>query len=925
MPDETHPMPESAASAAPPSLKTAGATPMMVQYLSIKEAYPEALLFYRMGDFYELFFEDAKQAADALDIALTKRGQHAGEDIPMCGVPAHSHENYLSKLIRKGFKVAVCEQLEDPAEAKKRGAKSVVKRDVVRLITPGTITEEALLDARAHNALAAVARAEGALGLAWVDVSTGDVELQSLEADRLGAALARVSPGEILVSDQLREDATLKNVFEEWDTSLSILPAVRFDSDNARRRLEAIYAVKSLDAFGAFSRAEVAAAGALADYIDLTQKGQMPRLKKPRRLNSGAAMEIDAATRRNLELVRTLTGERQGSLLGVIDATRTGAGARLLTARLSAPLTDPAAIALRLDQVEVMVDAPASRILIRDALKATPDVERALSRITLDRGGPRDLAAIRDALAKTPSLKETVTAAATGSVTNAQPDSFYAVTSKLGEHGVLVDRLSRALNDDLPLLSRDGGFIRASYDVTLDELRELRDNSRKRVAGLQARYAEETGIQALKVRHNNVLGYYVEVPARHGDVLMATGRTAAGAEATVGKTAFIHRQSMANAMRFFTIELADLEDRIRSAADKTLALELGLFKTLVGEVLSRADAIASAAEALAEIDVAAGLAQVAVERRYTRPSVDAGTTFKIEDGRHPVVEAALSRSSDAGFVANGCDLGDPDQGGPGRVWLITGPNMAGKSTFLRQNALIAILAQMGSFVPAGSAQIGVVDRLFSRVGAADDLARGRSTFMVEMVETAAILNQATDRSLVILDEIGRGTATYDGLSIAWAALEYLHDGNQCRALFATHYHELTALAAKLTSLAPYHMKVRDWQSDIVFLHEVAPGTADRSYGIHVAKLAGLPEQVIARAKQVLKQLENGEAAGKAGRLAEDLPLFALAPPTTSKMEAQSGPTPVEKLLEDLAPDEMTPKDALNALYRLRALLAERDS
>ncbi|NKB42983.1 MAG: DNA mismatch repair protein MutS [Alphaproteobacteria bacterium] len=898
---------------------------MMAQYLSIKEGYPEALLFYRMGDFYELFFEDAKQAAEALDIALTKRGQHAGEDIPMCGVPVHSHENYLSKLIRKGFKVAVCEQMESPAEAKKRGAKSVVKRDVVRLITPGTITEEALLDARAHNALAAVAIAGGDLGLAWVDVSTGDLELQQIGVDRLSAALARVDPGEILVSDHLRDDERVGPSLEDWDDSLTLLPSVRFDSDNARRRMESLYAVKSLDAFGTFGRAEIAAAGALADYIDLTQKGQMPRLKTPRRLNDGAVMEIDTATRRNLELTRTLTGERQGSLLGVVDMTRTGAGARLLTSRLAAPLTDPEAIALRLDQVEVLVDTPASRLAIRDVLKATPDVERALSRITLDRGGPRDLSAIRDALSKTPDLKDMVCAAVEGSINKARPDPFASVVNKLGEHGVLVDRLARALDDDIPMLARDGGFIRAGYDETLDELRGLRDNSRKNIAGLQTRYMEETGVQTLKVRHNNVLGYYVEVPARHGDSLMSTGRMATGTEATVGQTAFIHRQTMANAMRFSTVELGDLEDRIRSAADKALALELELFKTLIEEVTSRIEAVATTAEALAEIDVAAGLAQIAVERRYTRPSVDSGTAFTIEDGRHPVVEAALSRTSDAAFVPNGCELNTSESDEGGNLWLITGPNMAGKSTFLRQNALIAILAQMGSFVPAGAARIGVVDRLFSRVGAADDLARGRSTFMVEMVETAAILNQATERSLVILDEIGRGTATFDGLSIAWATLEYLHDGNQCRALFATHYHELTALTSKLDRLAPHHMKVRDWQGDIVFLHEVAPGMADRSYGIHVAKLAGLPVPVIARAKQVLEQLENGEAAGNAGRLAEDLPLFALTAPLPSTVTSQSGPSAAELALAELAPDEMTPKDALDAMYRLRALLAENDS
>jgi DNA mismatch repair protein MutS len=893
---------------------------MMAQYLSIKDGYPDAMLFYRMGDFYELFFDDAKQAAAALDIALTKRGQHAGEDIPMCGVPVHSHESYLSKLIRKGFKVAVCEQLEDPAEAKKRGSKAVVKRDVVRLITPGTLTEDALLDARAHNALAAVACAEGQFALAWADVSTGDIELQVMSVDRLAMVLARVAPGELLVSDRLYDDETVRPIIHPYDDILTLMPAVRFDSQSAEKRLHDIYGIKTLEAYGNFCRAEISAAGALVAYIDLTQKGNLPRLKPLRQIADGAVMDIDSATRRNLELTQTLTGERKGSLLDVIDKTRTGAGARLLAARLAAPLTDPVAIGVRLDQVQVMVDAPSRRLSIRDTLKAIPDVERAVTRISLDRGGPRDLAAVRDALVQAPALKEALAAAMTEADALGESKPFATVIRDLGEHSVLVDKLTRALAEDLPMLTRDGGFIAKNYDATLDELRELRDNSRKRIAGLQAKYTEESGVSALKIRHNNVLGYYVEVPARHGDTLMPAAQTQDGTEARVGRTAFIHRQTMANAMRFTTVELGDLEDRIRSAADKALALEQELFKTLTADVLARAEDIVTAAAALAEIDVAAGLAQVAVDRRYTRPVIEDTAAFQIEDGRHPVVEAALSKNADGAFVANGCNLGAAADGAPGRLWLITGPNMAGKSTYLRQNALIAVLAQMGAYVPAGSVRIGVVDRLFSRVGAADDLARGRSTFMVEMVETAAILNQATEKSLVILDEIGRGTATFDGLSIAWAALEYLHDANRCRALFATHYHELTALADKLGDLTPHHMKVQDWQGDIIFLHEVAPGAADRSYGIHVAKLAGLPDAVIARAEHVLHKLEQGDESASAGRLAEDLPLFSLqpahAPPVSQPKES-----PVEKALADIAPDDLTPKQALDALYRLRALLA----
>ena len=893
---------------------------MMTQYLAIKSDYPEALLFYRMGDFYELFFEDAKQAAAALDIALTKRGQHAGEDIPMCGVPVHSHENYLSRLIRKGFKVAVCEQLEYPAEAKKRGSKAVVKRDVVRLITPGTITEDALLDARSHNALVAVTKAEGKHALAWVDVSTGDVQAQPIHPTGLAAALARLQPGEILISDLLLDEDPVNGAVQDWDDCLTILPAVRFDSQNARKRLEDLYGVSTLDAFGSFCRAEISALGSLADYIALTQKGRMPRLKTPSQVTDGAIMEIDAATRRNLELTRTLSGERSGTLLSVIDATRTGAGARLLASRLAAPLTDPLTITNRLDQVTVLVDCPDRRSEIRDALGETPDMERALNRVALGRGGPRDLSAIRTCLEQVPLLKQAVRAAVDEAALDMGDSPYQSVEKMLGEHGVLVDRLTRALDDELPMLSRDGGFIRPGYDATLDELRGLRDNSRKSIAALQNRYAEETAVQTLKVRHNNVLGYYVEVPARHGDTLLATSTESQG-----GKTAFIHRQTMANAMRFTTVELGDLEDRIRAAADKALALELELFQTVVDEVLERGDAIALAAKAQAEIDVAAALAHAAVERRYVRPHIEDGPAFEIRGGRHPVVEAALTEDAEAGFVANDCILetanATQDGDRSGWLWLVTGPNMAGKSTFLRQNALIAILAQMGSFVPAEDAKIGIVDRLFSRVGAADDLARGRSTFMVEMVETAAILNQATDRSLVILDEIGRGTATFDGLSIAWAVLEYLHEVSHCRALFATHYHELTSLADKLQDLAPHHMRVKDWHGEIVFLHEVAPGAADRSYGIHVAKLAGLPEAVVDRAEQVLTTLENGESGAAGTRLTEDLPLFSATPRHATA--PVSTPSAVEEALSSLAPDDLTPREALETLYRLRALLAER--
>ncbi len=868
-------------------------TPMMAQYLKIKQAHPGCLLFYRMGDFYELFFDDAVTASAALDITLTRRGQHAGEDIPMCGVPVHSADGYLQRLIRHGHKVAVCEQMEAPAEAKKRGGKAVVQRAVVRVVTSGTITEESLLDARAHNYLAALAQAGGALGLAWMDVSTGEFLVQPVADAALGAVLARIAPGELILPENLLERPALFEVLGDWKAALSPLPGSRFDSDNARRRLEALYGVAALDGFGAFGRAELAAAGALVDYVELTQVGKLPRLDPPRRLAVDAVMEIDAATRRNLELARTLSGERRGSLLSVVDRSVTGAGARLLAARLAAPLTDPAAIDRRLDMIQYFLDESALCEALRRTLRGCPDAERSLSRLTLGRGGPRDLAAIGETLARTEAIRDAV-----GAAQLAPPEGIARALEDLGSHEGLRDRLGRALSEDLPLNARDGGFIAPGYAAQLDELRQLRDESRRLIAQLEARYREETGIGGLKIRHNNVLGYFVEVTPTHADKL--------------GEP-FIHRQTLAGAVRFSTVELADLSRAISEAADKALAVELQLFDDLVGEVTSRAEPLARMAAALARLDVAAAGAALAAERRYCRPQVDDSRAFRIEGGRHPVVEAALAAANESAFVANDCDLAEDR-----RLWLVTGPNMAGKSTFLRQNALIAVLAQAGSFVPAEAVHIGVVDRLFSRVGAADDLARGRSTFMVEMVEAAVILNQATPRSLVILDEIGRGTATFDGLSIAWACVEHLHEVNRCRALFATHFHELTSLSGKLSALAPHTMRVKEWRGEVVFLHEVAPGAADRSYGIHVARLAGLPGKVVSRAEQVLSLLEQGDQAGALTRLAEDLPLFSAARPHAAPA-AESEPSALEARMAEINPDELTPRAALELIYELRRL------
>ncbi len=866
---------------------------MMAQYLAVKEQHPDCLLFYRMGDFYELFFEDAVTAAGALDITLTSRA-----DTPMCGVPWHSHESYLARLIKLGHKVAICEQVETPEEAKQRGGyKALVKRDVIRVVTPGTLTEDTLLEKSSNNYLMALADAGGGYGMSWLDLSTGDFTLQPLLPHNLGAALERVSPGEILVSEKLTQNPGLFEVFADYKSKLTVQPHSRFDSENARKRLEKIFGVGTLESFGAFSRAEIAAAGALIDYVELTQKGKFPRLSQPRQLQLGAVMEIDAATRRNLELTHTLSGQRQGSLLSTIDKTVTGGGARLLARHLAMPLTDPAKINRRLDMVEFFAERNTLRADARRFLQHCADIERAIARLSLERGGPRDLAAIRDTLAQTVQLHKLIN-------TDDLPQGLKAALQALalwGSHHPLIDQLERALAPDLPVLTRDGGFIARGYAPKLDELMQLRDDSRRHIAGLQAKYAQKSGVSGLKIKHNNILGYYIEATATHADKLHGDKET------------FIHRQTMANAARFTTTELSDLEQKISEAAGKALALELQLFADLVQEVMAQAELVAKTAAALAALDVSSALAELAIKNRYARPQVDGSTTFDIKGGRHPVVEIALRKQDNADFIANDCALAETS-----RLWLLTGPNMAGKSTFLRQNALIALMAQMGCYVPAESAHIGTVDRLFSRVGAADDLARGRSTFMVEMVETATILNQATERSLVILDEIGRGTATYDGLSIAWACLEYLHEANKCRALFATHYHELTGLTQTLPRLACHTMRVKEWKDNIVFLHEVTDGTADRSYGIHVAKLAGLPPQVIARAEEVLKTIEGMKASGKPMKAATaDLPLFTAAPAMSAPPQKSSA---VEDALKDIDPDALTPRDALETLYRLKELL-----
>jgi len=888
----------------------------MAQFLDVKAANPDCLLFYRMGDFYELFFEDAEVASRTLGIVLTKRGRHQGLDIPMCGVPVHRADEYLQRLIAAGHRVAVCEQLEDPAEARKRGAKSVVRRDVTRLVTAGTITEDALLDPARANTLVAVARLRAAdggftYGLAALDISTGTFQLAEASADGLAAEIARFDPREIVVAEAAHEDKTLGPLWAETRAAIAPQPREGIDAATAATRLAAYFEVASVDAFGQFSRTELVAGATAVAYVERTQRGQRPPLSVPVRETSSALMRIDAATRANLELGRTLSGERAGGLLSIIDRTATGGGARLLAARLASPLLDPAAIATRLDAVACLIASPDLVADIRPRLRRIPDMLRALTRLALERGGPRDLLAIGQGLQAAQELAARLAAAGV----EASSELCEARDAMARADRGLARDIEAALAEMLPLLKRDGGFVREGYDRVLDETRALRDESRRVIAALQARYAQESDCRALRVKHNNMLGFFVEVPQAAGERLVKEPLS----------RVFQHRQTMAGAMRFSTVELGELESRIATAADKALGIELAIFTRLSAGLVAARSAIETVARGIAVIDVAAALADLACDLGWVRPRVDRSLALEIKGGRHPVVEAALKREGKS-FVANACDLSPPAGEGMGAIAIVTGPNMAGKSTYLRQNALIAILAQMGSYVPAEEAHIGVVDKLFSRVGAADDLARGRSTFMVEMIETAAILNQASERSLVILDEIGRGTATSDGLSIAWATLEHLHERNRCRALFATHFHELTALAGRLARLVNLTSLVREWKGDVVFLHEIVSGAADRSYGVQVARLAGLPPSVIARAKTILAGLERMEREKPAAKLIEELPLFAAAVARAAPPPPLAGPAAPDALREALAaltPDELTPREALEALYRLKGMIGPK--
>lgn len=815
-------------------------TPMMKQYHEAKATAGEALLLFRMGDFYELFFEDAKTAARVLGLSLTSRdkgAQNSGKKpVPMAGFPHHQLDGYLAKIISAGLRAAVCEQVEDPKQAK-----GLVRREISRIVSRGTVTDDALLDPAESNFLLAIAHGENVpdetCGMAWIDISTGRFEAAVLPAEKMGDEIARVAPVEILFADGTTDLPT------DWTEQrmLTRRPGWAFGRDSAEQTLAKQFGTQSLEGcgFGSEDGPALQAAGAILDYLNETQKSSLAHVDRLLPHRVGSRLEIDEATRRSLELTQTLRdGRRDGSLLGVIDRTVTSMGARLLGDWLANPLTDAPAINARLDAVDELHSEATLALELRDALRATYDMQRLLARVTTGRATPRDLSFVARTLACLPKVK--------AKLTGRKANRLQQLESRIDLCSDIRGQLETALDDDCPLTAREGGFIRAGYHDALDEQRELMQGGKQWMANYQAAAMEETGIPNIKVGFNKVFGYFLEVTHAHRDKVPAE---------------FIRKQTLKNAERYITPELKEYEEKVLAAEERALSMELEIFSQLRELVAEAASRLQTTAFALAEVDVLASLAELARSRNYVRPSVVNEPVLDIVDGRHPVLDITEPEGT---FVPNSvncesnadCVVRNAASNDHSAILLITGPNMAGKSTYIRQVALITLMGQIGSFVPAREATIGIADRIFARVGASDDLARGRSTFMVEMTETARILNTATNRSLVILDEIGRGTSTYDGLSLAWAVVEHLHDTIGCRTLFATHYHELTELAGTLTGVANRNVAVKEWEGDVVFLHQIVPGAADKSYGIHVAQLAGVPREVNERAKQILAELES---------------------------------------------------------------------
>ncbi len=876
---------------------------MMDQYLEIKSNYSEALVFYRMGDFYELFFEDAKTASSELQITLTTRGKHLDQSIPMCGVPFHAAEGYINTLIHKGYKVAVCEQTESPSEAKKRGYKSIVKREVVRLITPGTITEDSLLVSNNSNFLISLNELRNETTASWVDISTGDFFVKGLKIDDISSLFARLKPKEVLISEGLLEKV---HTFINTDNLvITPLTSSSYNSMNAEKKLLEQFQVKSLDGFGEFTKPMIGAMGSIIDYLQITQIGKSVVLNSPILETHSTIMEIDPATRRNLEITKSLSGDIKGSLLDCLDKTITSNGKRLLESRLSAPLTNINNINERLDAVEFFLENESTTTKVRELLKKCPDFGRALSRLALHRGTSQDLISVKNGLIVSRELALEVF-----SENSQTPPLVQRIVDNISAFKTLIDLLESSLTEKPVVIADKVSNIAEGYNVQLDKYRRILSDSGDIIIKMQLALAEETKIPSLKIRHNNVLGYFIDLTIKNAEKLSETYLS----------EKFIHRQTTANSKRFTSHHLSEIERDIRSADMKSSELENSIFYEIKSSVVANASTINAAAKSLAELDFFASLAEVSKCENWIRPVLSNGTTFEVINGRHPIVESSLKSKSNNSFISNNCELKETEK----RILLLTGPNMAGKSTYLRQNAIIALLSQVGSFVPAEKAHIGVIDRIFSRIGAADDLAHGHSTFMMEMIETATILNQASEKSFVILDEIGRGTATYDGLSLAWSILEYLHDKNNCRSLFATHYHELTSLEKTLKHLCNFSIDVKEFEGELIFLHKVTEGSAKSSYGIQVAKLAGLPSIVTDSAAKILSKLEENSKQKEAftsldkDEKGPEYIHYAPKPEIEYKSSTIINNT-VLKSLENKNLDEISPLEALEILYEIKKM------
>ena len=863
-----------------PNSNSNGLTPMMKQYLEIKEEYFEEILFYRMGDFYEMFFNDAKVASSVLDITLTKRGQWNNNDIPMCGIPFHSSESYLSKLISNGYRVAVCEQINEIENDVKKN-KGPMKRKVVRVITPGTVLEENFFDDNPNNFLCSWNEVNGCHSISWVDLSTGIFCVQKIDMNQSNAletALERLSPRELIMPLKMKEQKP-----HYFRGCVTFQADSLFQSDACEERLKKFYKTKSLEAFGEFSRSCISTAGAILGYVNLTQKGKLPLLKKIKQWKNIDVMEIDVFSRKSLELLKTQSGEKNGSFFNAINQTLTSGGARLLLERLNGPSLDNLEINNRLDTVSNFVSENLLRKKVRDVLKLIPDIERSLTRLQFDRGGPRDLISIKTGCEKAYEISKLIL---DHDFTFPEKE-LNEISSNLTINTSFIKELDLAITESPPLFARDGNFIKKGFSNELDEIKLIRDNSREKILSLQAKYINQTGVQSLKIKFNNVLGYHLEVRKNHETKLLE-------------QEEFIHRQGTAQASRFTTAELVSIESKLTDARSKSLNIELEIYEILVKNCLQRSEKLLSIFQGISSLDVAIGFAELAHKWNYSRPEISNECIFNVVAGRHPVIEQILNKEKDTSFISNNCNLSDQ------KIWLITGPNMGGKSTFLRQNAIINIMAQMGSFVPAEKATIGISDRIFSRVGSGDDLSRGQSTFMVEMIETASILNHATEKSFVILDEIGRGTSTWDGLSLAWSIIEKLHNDINCKTLFATHYHELTTLERSLKKLSLKTLEAKEYNDEIIFLYNLVNGSANKSYGLEVAKLAGVPFDVIKRAKDILKNLESDY------KIDDKLPLF-------NQTKEKEAVTKVSKKLNEIVPDSISPIQALEILYELKRL------